>query len=335
MKLVVGFILFEEVTAKYLADFLPSLKQALGFLPITEYQIEVVDNSRITEGENARILTEFEDQAFPIKLDKWRLNYERLGENIGFSRAYNLMIRRAVAVGAEYFLVINPDTQLNNSSISRLISVLDNNGDFGSVAPKILRWDYSNRQTTNIIDSLGIVLGRGLSFYDLHQGLADKIKGEGLSILGPSGAAGLYRRRALQAVAIRNGTTGQEEFFDENFFMYKEDCDLAYRLFLAGYRSALVPGAVIYHDRTATSSSRRWVAVFKDRQSKSRSVKVWSLRNQLYIYQKYWLQQNLFNKLAILGRIFVYFIYSLILEQYLLIEFWKARSIRSRLTNIK
>ena len=328
MKLAVGFILFEDATAKYLADFLPSLYQALGFLQPDKYQVYAIDNSQTGNEENFQILSEFQKKLLQPLRNGSGINYQRVGKNIGFSRAYNLMLRLAAAIESEYFLIINPDTQLDSDSIRQLILALDSDGSFGSAAPKILHWDYKNRQQTKIIDSLGIVLGPGLRFYDLNQGLVDQASAGTTQILGPSGAAGLYRMSALKEIATRNDVTGQLDFFDENFFMYKEDCDLAYRLFLAGYRSALVLEAIIYHDRTAGSSGRGFLSIFKDHQSKSRLVKAWSLRNQLYIYRKYWSKQNFFNKLAILRRAFMYFISYLILDKYLLKEFqeiWRRR----------
>ena len=325
MKLAIGFILFEDSTLRYLADFLPSLKQALGFLSPDDYRIYVVDNSRPSDERNERLFQELEKTIFLSPATGWTSRYERPGENLGFSRAYNLMIRRALLDGAEYFLIVNPDTKLASESIVCLLSALDSNERLGSVAPKILRWDYEKGCLTNIIDSLGIVLKRGLSFSDFGQGDPDQAGQNPESILGPSGAAGLYRLSALIAVAENKEVAGHEQFFDENFFMYKEDCDLAYRLFLAGYPSALIPEAVIYHDRTAVASGRNLLAKLKDRRSKSRLIRKWSLRNQLYIYRKHWAQQDVSSKLVIVGRVLIYWFYALILERYLLKEFFLKR----------
>lgn len=325
MKLAVGFILFEDATAKYLADFLPSLEKALGFLQAGSYQVYAIDNSQLADTRNIQVLKEFETSVEKAREERLEIDCQRTGENIGFSRAYNLMLSRAVAKGAEYFFIINPDTLLEEDSISLLVAALETEGSLGSVAPKIRRWDFSKREKTNLIDSQGIILVPGLNFYDFGQGTVDQNETVAKSILGPSGAAGLYRLSALEDVARRTGSTSPVQYYDEHFFMYKEDCDLAYRLFLAGHRSRLVPEAIIYHDRTAASSGAGLAAVIRDRRSKSRLVKTWSLRNQLYIYRKYWSKQNLLSKLAILLRLGLSLIYSLILEKYLLKEFWENR----------
>ncbi|RME55385.1 MAG: hypothetical protein D6795_03155, partial [Deltaproteobacteria bacterium] len=58
-----------------------------------------------------------------------------------------------------------------------------------------------------------------------------------------TGAAGFYRRVALEEVAVEG------EFFDRDFFAYYEDVDLAWRLQRKGWRTLYVPEAVIFHDR--------------------------------------------------------------------------------------
>jgi len=46
MKLAVGFLTYNDENAKYLADFLPSLEAALGFLAVDDYQVYAFDNSQ-------------------------------------------------------------------------------------------------------------------------------------------------------------------------------------------------------------------------------------------------------------------------------------------------
>ncbi|RMD98987.1 MAG: hypothetical protein D6812_12480, partial [Deltaproteobacteria bacterium] len=62
-------------------------------------------------------------------------------------------------------------------------------------------------------------------------------------VFGVTGAAGFYRRAALEEVALGG------EFFDRDFFAYYEDVDLAWRLRKKGWRTLYVPEAVIFHER--------------------------------------------------------------------------------------
>ncbi|MDP2944186.1 MAG: glycosyltransferase family 2 protein [bacterium] len=338
MKLAVGFITYNEATAKYLDDFLPSLEAALSFLKSDAYRVYVFDNSAKANLLNSRIL--------------WRhqkIEYFCLGHNFGFAYAYNVLIRKAIKDGADYFLVVNPDTIMEPEAIRNLIAALDNDDSLGSVAPKILCWNFSARKKTKTIDSLGLTLKPGLKFSDLGQGREDQGRNEAFKILGPSGAAGLFRLSALEKVAAtcpgnreirpenRESFPGSQpaQYFDERFFMYKEDCDLAYRLFLAGFGSRLVSSAIIYHDRTAAVSGRGIKNFWRGRQSKSKKIRAWSFRNQHLIFLKHWKKQNLVNKIIVILRVLSLFIFSLILEQFLLKEyFFMFRQVKG-LTNIK
>ncbi len=326
MKLAVGFITYNEASAKYLSDFLPSLEKALSFLENDNYQIYAFDNSDPRNQLNSEVLS-----LHP------QIKYLTRGENLGFAKAYNQMIEMAGAAGAEYFLVVNPDTLIEPEAIKLLVMALDASSSLGSAAPKILRWDFASRQKTSIIDSMGIVLSRGLQFRDMGQGREVGAVGDTTSvkILGPSGAAGLYRLSALQKVAEPRTEGVGLQYFDERFFMYKEDCDLDYRLVLAGLGSILVPAAVIYHDRTAAVSGSGWRSFWRDRQSKSRPVRAWSMRNQHLIYIKFWQKQGFVDRIAIIFRVLSSLLFSLILEKFLLKEYKNVFRLAKGLTNTK
>ena len=60
----------------------------------------------------------------------------------------------------------------------------------------------------------------------------------------------MYRRKALEDVAI------QGQYFDEDFFAYREDADLAWRCRLLGWTSLYVPSATARHRRRVTPERR-------------------------------------------------------------------------------
>jgi len=324
MKLAVGFITYNEASAPYLSYFLPSLKTALDFFSVEDYQILVYDNSDLDYKLNQQSLENFQKLAplIPVHLSA-------TGENQGFSQAYNILINQARKAGAEYFLMINPDTILEPSAIVTLVQALDQDIKLAAVSPKIKRWDFIKQQKTNFIDSVGVVLQPGLKFSDLGQGEIDHGQFDYQSILGPSGAAGLFRLSDLEKIK-ENG-----QYFDENFFMYKEDCDLDYRLSIAGLLAKLVPEAIIYHDRTAAVSQAGLRAWLLNRRQKSQKIRSWSFLNQHLIFVKYWHIQNFYSRVIIILRCLTYLFFSLILEQYNLKNYKKILSFRKVLTNIK
>ena len=279
-KLIVGFITYNNVTAKYLPDFLSSLHAAL---PV-DSKILAIDNSENADNDNVKFISTHEPD----------IVLQHAGKNLGFGKAFNLMIAQALKLGADYFLAINPDTQIDVAALKLMMKKLDEQPKLGSVAPKILQWDFINKKLLKNIDSCGIVLQPGLRFIDLGQGQPDNGQYDNTKILGPSGAAAMYRLSAMQAIKDEHG------FFDERMFMYKEDCDLVYRLSLAGWQSALVSQAIIYHDRTVTAHGQSLLAAVANQKNKSLRVQNWSLDNQRLIWKKYWKRQSVGNKLVIL-----------------------------------
>ena len=231
------------------------------------------------------------------------------------------MIDEAKKLGAEYFLVINPDTILELEAIKNFVEVMEKDKTLGSASPKVLKWDFSEDKKTDIVDTCGIRLKTGLRFIDLGQGEKDRGQYDKTEILGPSGAAGIYRMSALDKVKspqppLSRGSGGQ--YFDELMFMYKEDCDLAYRLNLAGFKAKLAPEAIIYHNRPFSSAKTGFMAFFRGRKGKSEQVKKWSFLNQHIIFLKYWHLQGFLSKIVIILRILAIFVFALLFEPYLL-----------------
>jgi hypothetical protein len=105
------------------------------------------------------------------------------------------------------------------------------------------------------VDSAGLAIARNRRVTSRGQGRAgpaDFTTPE--DIFGADGACPVYRVAALESAAIANGP-GEAEVFDEDFFMYKEDVDLAWRLGLLGWSTAYVPEAVAWHGRGAGESA--------------------------------------------------------------------------------
>ncbi|MBI4812015.1 glycosyltransferase family 2 protein [Candidatus Falkowbacteria bacterium] len=315
-KLAIGFITYGESTAKYLPYFLPSLVKAAERSE-ADYKILAIDNTEEEDNENARyIKNNFSD-----------VDFERAGKNLGFARAYNKMINKAVRTGAEYFLTINPDTIINEDAIEKMVAAMDD-ARLGSVSPKIYCWDFERGNKINIIDTVGLIKSAGLQFKDLGQGENDVGQHDKAKIFGPSGAAAFYRVSALEKIKDKFG------FFDERMFMYKEDCDLAYRLYLSGYKSRLAAKAIVYHNRTARAAGGGWVNAFKARKNKSKKIKEWSFLNQRIIYLKHWRSLTAKSKTVVIIREIATFAYVLLFEPFLLTQYWELFRFKKHVRHI-
>jgi GT2 family glycosyltransferase len=290
----VGFITYGQSTIKYLPDFAASLKAQT----FKDFSVLVLDNSETADRANETWLRQNMPEA----------DIQTAPTNFGFAKAANQLLAKAKSHGAEYFWLLNPDTFLDEKALAELVKFMDERGKIAAASPKVLRWDFANKTKTKIIDTCGLILRLGFKFVDLGQGEIDNNQFDEAPIIGPSGCSAFFRLSALGNLK-----------FDENFFMYKEDCDLAYQMFLASRLSSLVPNALVWHDRTVASGARK---------NKGRQGKIWSFFGQHLLLKKYWRYQNFWSKLSIIAREILMLGYVVIFEPYLLKELSKVKRIK-------
>ncbi len=105
---------------------------------------------------------------------------------------------------------------------------------------------------TNIIDSTGIYFTPNMRHLD--RGAEETDRGQydrAQYVFGASGAAAFFRRDFIEDVSVEG------EFFDEEFFAFREDGDLAWRAQLMGWKCLYVPTAVAWHVRRVTPERRK------------------------------------------------------------------------------
>lgn len=171
--------------------------------------------------------------------------------NRGFAGGNNVGIRRALERGAEYVYLLNPDTIVDPEFLREAVSVAEADPRVATVQSLLLLAARPDRINTagNGINFLGYGYVRS---YDAHRASAPAIPTE---IPFASGAAMLVRCAALQEVGG----------FDEELFLYQEDMDLGWRLRLAGYRSVLAPGSVVWHDYEFSRNTRKLYFIERNR----------------------------------------------------------------------
>ena len=170
------------------------------------------------------------------------LRWIRPGRNLGFAAATNLGIRLG---NAPAVLCLNQDARVAPDFLARLAPLLLGDPTVGSVCGKVLRVSGPIDAPDGLIDTAGLQMSTGRRAIDIGQGARDDGDFDGSrEVFGVSAAVALYRRAALEAV------TESGQVFDERFFMYKEDVDLAWRLRRGGYRAIVDGSAVAYHGRS-------------------------------------------------------------------------------------
>ncbi|MBU1036937.1 glycosyltransferase family 2 protein [Patescibacteria group bacterium] len=235
-------------------------------------------------------------------------------DNIGFAKAHNQGI---AWTKSDYICLLNQDVILEPDYFAKALDFLDKNPQASSLSGKILLWDFPHQQKTEIIDSLGLRVFKNHRIVEKGQGEKDKNQySETVEIFGVSGALPIYRRTALEKIKVKVGNL-HDEYFDELFFSYKEDVDLAFRLRLAGFKAYYLPEAIAYHHRSVKGSvDLSDKAVRQSRKEKNRMIKLYSYKNHLLVILKNEFTANLVKFFfPIFWYEFKKFIFILLFEQ--------------------
>jgi GT2 family glycosyltransferase len=203
--------------------------------------IVVVDNA--SSDNTAAILNDFEGVAKTV--------FNR--ENVGFASGQNQAIALA---NADWVLTLNPDLRLTPTFISELIAAAEADPAIGCAAGKLLAMTPDFEPVTPaVFDSAGIYVTPNMRHFD--RGSLEQDRGQYDApefVFGGTGAACLYRRTMIDDISIEG------EFFDADFFAYREDADVAWRAQLLGWKCLYLPSAVAYHVRSVLPSNRSELA---------------------------------------------------------------------------
>ena len=168
-------------------------------------------------------------------------------ENLGYSGGANRIIREAE--GHDYILLLNPDAVLDPRCLEEMVTSMEASPCVGSVGGKLFLGDPQPEdgpegKGPRILDSTGHLIFRNRRIIDRGHGEVDEGQYDRPEeIFSICGAAVLFRKAMLEEVKI------DEEYFDEDFFAYKEDVDICWRAQLLGWSSFYNPAATAYHLR--------------------------------------------------------------------------------------
>lgn len=174
----------------------------------------------------------------------------RMEKNAGFARANNVAVRDATgsAAGTEWIALLNPDAFPEPQWLENLMKAAEASPEYSFFGSRTLM-----AAAADLLDGTGDTYHvSGLALRRGYGSLAENRYSVAEEVFSPCAAAALYRRDAFLEV---NG-------FDEDYFCYFEDVDLAFRLRLAGHRCLYVPDAVVYHAGFATTGRQSDFAVY-------------------------------------------------------------------------
>jgi len=224
---------------------LPACLSALDLQTFRDFEVVVVDNGS-HDGSPEWLAAQYP-----------AVHLIRNSTNLGFATANNQGIR---AAQAPLIMLLNNDANLEPDCLQVLAAAADRAEWAGMLACKILQHDAPDR-----MDSAGIEVDRAGVAWNRGWGEPATQHTQAREVFGPSAAAALYRRSMLDQIGL----------LDDDFFIYYEDVDLAWRAQWAGWRCLYVPAAVVHHIHSATTGRgspfknfllgrNKWRAILKD-----------------------------------------------------------------------
>ncbi len=206
-------------------------------------------------------------------------------ENYGFSGAHNRLLEKIFQnYSYEFILLLNNDTVVKPDFLTKMLIKIDRKNNIEMVAARMMKY----HQPT-LVDNLGI------TFYKC--GLASNRKSLDDPLLGPCGGCALYTTNLLSQIYQSTG-----EYFDDYFFCYAEDTDLAWRAILLGYHSAYADDAVIFHKGSISSGGPN-----------SDFILYYGIRNSLFVLVK-----NIPTYLLLKNSIWIVMVHCAILLRYIM-----------------
>ncbi|MBI2086316.1 glycosyltransferase family 2 protein [Candidatus Daviesbacteria bacterium] len=230
-----------------------------------DFEIVLVDNN------STDYSLEYVNKNFPeVKI----INLEK---NYGFAKAINEGVK---ASSAKYVIFLNNDTKADKDFVKKLIECAGAHPEVISVNSKL--FNFNNR---NIIDGVGILINevgqaRSIGWQEIDKGQFNKEE----CIFGATGGASLFKR--LEFLKLGG--------FDENYFMYSEEVDFAFRAQFQGFKSIFCPKAIVYHKHKATAKKF------------PQKIEYWQFRNMTLTILKDFPTAILFKKGRLLKIILVH-----------------------------
>lgn len=276
------------------------MKSAQGI----EAEIFVVDNNSVDGSCN------MVREKFP------RVKLIENKKNTGFSYANNQAILESKG---EYILLLNPDTVIEESTLSKVLNFMDSHPDAGGLGVKMIdgKGHFLPESKRGLptpmvafykIFGLSKLFPKSKTFGRYHLGYLNKDEVNEIDVL--AGAFMLLRKKTLEVTGL----------LDESFFMYGEDIDLSYRITRTGFKNYYFPDTAIIHYKgeSTKKSSINYVLVFykamiifAEKHFSARNARIFSALINLAVYFRAFLAiSSRFFKAAIVPAIDAGLIYS-------------------------
>ncbi|MFH0814973.1 MAG: glycosyltransferase family 2 protein [Candidatus Falkowbacteria bacterium] len=266
-KVAIILINYKDYAQRFLGGCIESLRKVK--FSSGEFKIFIVDNE--TSEQTRKTIREIAPEAIVIPCET----------NSGYTGGNNLGMREAEKWGADYFCLLNMDTEVDENFLEEALKVYQSDPKIGLVQSRLMLFNDKEK-----INSMGNRLHfLGFGFCDKYQEKFRNPKSEILNnlpnpkseirspmfrdsdldiricppaadIIYPSGAAVLISAEKLKQIG----------YFTDELFMYLEDAEWGWKSRLFGFRNVLAINSIVYHKYEFSRSSSKFYWIERNRQ---------------------------------------------------------------------
>lgn len=228
----VAILLVVTNEAHHLTIFCNSLR----FQNHSDIKLFVLDNN--CQDNSIEIIKSFFPESFVLQSQ----------ENVGFAKGNNLLADEAIRSGCELLFILNPDIELHENCVSSLVKLINCDDRISAVAPIMF-------------------LGREKKKMNIIQCYVDNIDFKRRYITSPQSnevfKEGMYPK-VMEVNVVSGGITFIKSsvvheigLFDERYFIYGEEADLALRSYRAGYKMMVTSEARVWHHHDFSPKNKK------------------------------------------------------------------------------
>lgn len=174
-------------------------------------------------------------------------------KNLGFSGGHNMAINYALEKNADYILILNNDTYVNENFLTELLNVAGKNTSAGILTPKIyFAPGFEFHKDRYLKNEIGKVLWYGGGRMDWanvighNRGVDEVDRGQYDKTEETEIATGCCMLLAKEVI-------GRVGMFDDRYYLYYEDADLSMRVKRKGFGIIYVPKSIIWHKNAGSA----------------------------------------------------------------------------------
>ncbi|HLD81880.1 MAG TPA: glycosyltransferase family 2 protein [Patescibacteria group bacterium] len=256
-------------------EYLPDFFRALSLQTFHNFDLLVIDN-------NSQ-----DDTVHYIRRNHPRVAILQNLNNLGISKAHNQGIKFSKS---EYILFLSQAILLLPDTLQIMVSAIEKDDSIGAVGGKVLRMtdgsEEGSKLQSDMIESAGLSISKGRRIYRRGNGESDRGQfDESGYVFGFDGDFVMYRRNALESTKIEIPKETISEYLDEDLSLAGGDIDLAWRMYLSGWKALYLPNVSVYNN-AVSSSAKIKSKFFRKRRNDQNTIYSVGLRNHLLMIAK-------------------------------------------------